>query len=98
MHALAIIRYRRPLEEAKSAREAHRDYLRQLKRQGLLIASGPFDPHVGGALLLRVTDAGANDALDRIREEDPFTKQKLAQYELLIWNVQTGVEDLDSIR
>ena len=39
-----------------------------------------------------------HSTLDRIRGEDPFTKQKLAQYELLVWNVKTGIEDLDKIR
>ena len=97
MYALAIVRYRRPLEEAEDFREAHRDYLLDLKKRGLLVASGPFDPHVGGAFLLRVPDGDAREALDRIRDEDPFTKQRLAQYELLVWNVQTGKEDLDRI-
>jgi len=98
MYALAIVRYRRPLEEAEGFREAHRNYLLNLKKQGLLIASGPFDPHFGGALLSRVPDEDTRETLDRIRDEDPFTKQKLAQYELLVWNVKTGMEDLDKIR
>jgi uncharacterized protein YciI len=98
MYALAIVRYRRPLEEAGGVREAHRNYLLDLKKKGLLIASGPFDPHFGGALLLRVPDAEIRETLDRIRDEDPFTKQKLAQYELLVWNVKTGMEDLDKIQ
>jgi len=98
MYALAIVRYRRTLEEAEGTRGAHREYLLQLKRQGLLLASGPFDPHVGGALLLRVPDGDTGETLNRIRDEDPFTKQNLAQYELLVWNVKTGIEDLDGIR
>jgi len=97
MYALAIVRHRRLLEEAGGVREAHRNYLLDLKKKGLLIASGPFDPHFGGALLLRVPDAEIRETLDRIRNEDPFTKQKLAQYELLVWNVKTGMEDLDKI-
>jgi uncharacterized protein YciI len=99
MYALAIVRYRYPLDEISEAhREAHREYLRALKAQGLLIASGPFQPHFGGAFLLRVPNTNTNEALDRIRDEDPFTKHKLAQYELQIWNVKTGIEDLDSIK
>jgi uncharacterized protein YciI len=97
MYAIAIVRYRRLLEEAEGFREAHRNYLLHLKKQGLLIASGPFDPHFGGALLLRLPDVDTRETLDRIRDEDPFTKQKLAQYELLVWNVKTGMEDLDKI-
>jgi len=94
MYAIAIVRYRHTLEEAESYREAHRNYLLDLKKRGLLIASGPFDPHFGGALILRVPDV---ETLDRIRDEDPFIQQKLAQYELLPWNVKTGKEDLDKI-
>ena len=98
MYALAIVRYRLPIEEVDEGhREAHRDYLRGLKKQGLLIASGPFKPHFGGALLLRVPDADAAETLDRIRDDDPFTAHKLAQYELLVWDVKTGIEDLDKI-
>lgn len=98
MYALAIVRYRLPLEEiSEDHREAHREYLRGLKKRGLLIASGPFQPHVGGAFLLRVPSDNPNVALDQIRDDDPFTKHKLAQYELLPWNVKTGIEDLDKI-
>lgn len=98
MYALAIVRYRVPIEEVdESYREAHRDYLRGLKKRGLLIASGPFKPHCGGAFLLRVPDANAADTLDQIRDCDPFTTHKLAQYELLAWDVKTGIEDLDKI-
>jgi len=96
MYALAIVRYRLPLEKVdESYREAHRNYLRDLKKQGLLIASGPFEPHFGGAFLLRVPNT---ETLDQIRDADPFTKHKFAQYELLVWNVKTGIEDLDKIR
>lgn len=99
MYALAIVRYRLPIEEVDEAhRVAHRDYLRDLKARGLLIASGPFWPHVGGAFLLRVPNDGGKTILDQICDNDPFTKLKLAQYELLPWNVKTGAEDLDNIR
>ncbi len=97
MYALAIIRYRRPLEEIAAVTENHRAYLRELKSRGVLIASGPFDPRFGGALLLRVKDEDVLSALDRIRDEDPFTKENLVQYELLLWNVMGGREDLDKI-
>src|SRR5579872_7209149 len=35
---------------------------------------------------------------DRIHDDGPFTKQKLAQYELLVGNVKTCKDDLDKIR
>jgi uncharacterized protein YciI len=94
MYALAIVRYRKPLEEVLKVVDAHRAYLHDLKAKGLLLASGPLDPRSGGALLLRVPDVAA---LDAIRDEDPFIKTGCAQYELLPWLPNIGVEGLDRL-
>lgn len=97
MYALALVRYRKPLEEVLQVLEAHRAYLKDLQARGLLLASGPFDPRSGGGLLLRVPDEGAAETLDRIRDEDPFTKEGCAQYELLPWLPVLGKEGLDTL-
>lgn len=94
MYALALVRYRVPLEGILPILDAHRAYLRDLKARGWLLASGPLDPRHGGALLLRVPD---RDVLDRIRDEDPFVQAKVAQYDLLPWQPNIGVEDLDRL-
>jgi len=98
MYALALIRYRKPFPEVELHLEAHRAYLRGLFEAKLLLASGPFDPRSGGALLLRVPDDSAHAALDRIRDEDPFTLAGVAQYELLPWNPVIGREGLETLR
>ena len=95
MYALAIIRYRIPLEEVLAHYEAHRAYLQGLKAQGLLVASGPLEPRYGGALLLRVPDDAVEATLDAVRDGDPYWQAGVGQYELLAWNVRTGREDLD---
>ena len=97
MYALAILRYRRPLEEVLTVLEEHRAYLRGLREQGLLLASGPFDPRSGGALLLRVPDGDVHATLDRVRDGDPFTLRGIAQYELLPWAPALGREALDRL-
>lgn len=97
MYALAILRYRRPFEEVAPHVEAHRAYLRTLQASGTLLASGPFDPRTGGALLLRVPDAEGAAALDRVRDGDPFTQLGMAQYELLPWAPVIGREALDRL-
>jgi uncharacterized protein YciI len=94
MYAIALLRYRRPLEEVLTVTDAHRAYLAGLKERGLLLASGPLNPRHGGALLLRVPDEGAPETLDRIRDEDPYTKAGVAQYELLPWAPNVGAEGL----
>lgn len=98
MYAIAILRYRRPLEEVLTVLDAHRAYLGGLKAKGLLLASGPLEPRSGGALLLRVPDEGSAAALDAIRDGDPFTQHGMAQYELLPWAPVIGKDDLDKLR
>jgi len=96
MYAIAVIRYRRPLEEVLVHQDAHRAYLRSLKEQGVLLASGPCTPRFGGILLLRVADEDFK-TLDQVRDGDPFIKNAVAQYELLGWALVIGKEDLDKL-
>ena len=96
MYALALIRYRKPLDEVRLHTDAHRAYLNGLKAEGILVASGPLDPRNGGAALFRLPDEGDPWArLDALRDGDPYVKAGVAQYEVLRWNVATGKEDLD---
>ena len=95
MYAIAILRYRRPLEDVLKHIDSHRAYLAGLKQEGMLIASGPLVPRNGGALLLKVPDYEAQATLDRIRDNDPFTRFGLAQYELWPWAPTIGAEELD---
>ena len=97
MYAIAILRYRRPLDEVLTVIDDHRAYLRGLQTEGTLLASGPLDPRSGGALLLRVTDDDALAALDRVRDGDPFVTTGMAQYELLPWKPTIGLEALDAL-
>ena len=97
MYAIAIIRYRRALEEVLTVTGEHRAYLRTLYESGTLLASGPLDPRSGGALLLRVPDDNVNESLDSIRDNDPYVKRGMAQYELLPWAPSTGLEKLDRL-
>jgi uncharacterized protein YciI len=96
MYAIAILRYRRPVEQLLPTVEAHRAYLRGLKDQGLVLASGPLDPRFGGAVLFRVPDEGALATLDRLRDGDPFIQAGLVQYEILPWALTLGAAELDA--
>ena len=96
MYAIGLIRYRRPLEEIIAHQDQHRAYLRELKEKGVLIASGPCNPRFGGILLLRVADDDFR-ALDAVRDNDPFVKAAVVQYELLAWAPVIGKDDLDKL-
>jgi len=97
MYAVALIRYRRPLEEVLEVTDRHRAYLKDLKEEGILIASGTMDPRSGGMLLLRVPDDDVIGTLDRVRDGDPYVTFGLGQYEVIPWVVGIGKEDLDKI-
>ena len=97
MYAIAIIRYRRPLDEVLTVLDAHRAYLKQLYDAGTLLVSGPLDPRNGGALILRVPDDAVWESLDGIRDNDPYVKHGMAQYEMLPWAPATGLEKLDTL-
>jgi uncharacterized protein YciI len=93
MYAIAIIRYRKPLEDVSKHTDAHRAYLQGLKQEGRLLASGPMVPRNGGMLLLRVPDDQAQATLDSIRDNDPYVRFGVAQHELLPWAVGIGAEN-----
>ncbi len=95
-YALVVIRYRRPIEEVAAVTPAHREYLARLRDAGIVLASGPFDPRSGGALLVRIPDEDPA-ALDRIRDDDPFWQAGLANYELLRWAPTIGADALDRL-
>lgn len=97
-YAIALIRYRKPLEDVVANTDDHRAYLKTLFERGTLLASGPFDPRTGGALLLHVPDDNPQGALDAIRDADPFWQRGIAQYELLVWNPVIGREGIDALR
>jgi uncharacterized protein YciI len=97
MYALVLIRYTAPLEVIEANTDAHRAYARELKAKGTLVASGPFVPRTGGALLLRLPDEGTAAALDAVRDGDPFHRRGLANYELIQWNPGVGREGLDAL-
>ena len=97
MYAVAIVRYRKTLDEVLKIVDAHRSYLRGLKEKGWLLASGPLDPRNGGVLLLRVPEENAAGHLDAVRDADPFVRSGMAQYEIWPWLPNIGKEDLDRL-
>ena len=82
MYALILIRYRLPMDEVAKVSDEHRSYLRDLKADGTLLASGPMDPRVGRRPAGRVPDDNVQQNLTDLRDEDPFYKKGVANYEL----------------
>ena len=95
MYVIAIVRYRKVVEEVQKHQDAHRAWATGLREQGVIVASGPIEPRFAGAILLRFPDGTPDTAILALRDSDPYVKGGVAQWELLPWNVVNGKENLD---
>ena len=89
MLAIATLAYIVPLDQVVAHTDAHRAYLASLHARGKLLASGPFVPRTGGALLLNVAD---DAELKALIAADPFHALKIAEYQARIWSPTIGAD------
>jgi uncharacterized protein YciI len=95
VYVLAVIRYRKPMEEVQKVIDDHRAWLRGLKEKGVLVASGPLEPRNGGAALFRLPDGAPDAQVLALRDQDPYVRAGVAQWEILPWSPVIVREDLD---
>lgn len=77
---IAILTYKKPLEEVDRLLQAHRDFLDLHYQAGDLITSGPRTPRMGGVIMLKAEN---RDAVDAILPQDPFYINKIADYQIV---------------
>lgn len=77
---IAILTYKKPLEEVDRFLQAHRGYLAEHYAAGDFIASGPQTPRVGGVILMK---AESRAEIDSIIEQDPFNINGIADYRIV---------------
>lgn len=80
---IAILTYRKPLEEVDRFLQAHRDYLAEHYAAGDFIASGPQNPRIGGVIMMK---ADSRAAVDTIISQDPFNINGIADYQIVEFN------------
>lgn len=77
---IAILTYKKPLEEVDRFLQAHRDYLAAHYAAGDFIASGPQTPRVGGVIMMKAPDRAA---VETIISQDPFHINGIAHYQIV---------------
>lgn len=77
---IAILTYKKPLEEVDRFLQAHRDYLAVHYAAGDFIASGPQTPRIGGVIMMKAENRAAVDA---IVSQDPFYVNGIADYQIV---------------
>jgi len=77
---LVLIRYVRPIDEVDAVRPAHRVFLQEQYRAGLLVCSGPRTDRTGGVLL---APSGDRAAVDAMCVADPYARAGVAVHEVI---------------
>lgn len=77
---IAILTYRKPLDEVDRCLQAHREYLAGHYAAGDFIASGPQTPRAGGVILMKDADRAV---IDSIIAHDPFNINGIADYQIV---------------
>lgn len=77
---IAILTYKKPLEEVDRFLQAHRDYLAAHYAAGDFIASGPQTPRVGGVIMMKAPDRAT---VETIISQDPFHINGIADYQIV---------------
>lgn len=86
---IAILTYKKPLEEVDRFLQAHREYLAEHYDAGDFIASGPQTPREGGVILMK---AESRAEIDSIIEQDPFNINGIADYRIVEFTPTMFVE------
>ena len=77
---IAILTYKKPIEEVDRFLQAHRGYLAEHYAAGDFIASGTQTPRVGGVIMIK---ADNRVTVDSIIAQDPFNVNGIADYQIV---------------
>ncbi len=88
---IAILKYKKPLEEVDRFLQAHRDYLADHYAAGNFISSGPQTPRVGGVIMIKVEN---RIAVDAIIVQDPFNINGIADYQIVEFTPTMFCDDI----
>lgn len=91
---VVLLHYVQPIEAVERLLEEHRAFLDRHFAARRFIASGAQVPRVGGVILAR---GMSRQQLDAVLAEDPFLRERVADYQVLEFNptkVACGVESV----
>ncbi|WP_289188431.1 YciI family protein, partial [Xylanibacter rodentium] len=77
---IAILTYKKPIEEVDRFLQAHREYLSKHYASGDFIASGPQTPRIGGVIMIKADNRAL---VDSIIAQDPFSINGIADYRIV---------------
>lgn len=88
---IAILSYKKPLEDVDRFLQAHREYLAKHYAAGDFIASGPQTPRIGGVIMIKAEN---REAVDSIIAQDPFNINGIADYQIVEFTPTMFCDDI----
>ena len=92
---VVTLTYTAPIERIDELVAEHRAWLDRQYAAGVLLASGPQSPRVGGILLARADD---RVTLEALLTEDPFQKAGAATYDVVEFAPIKTAPELEFLR
>ena len=86
--------YKVPLEEIDAHMKAHVIYLNKYYKAKNFIVSGRKIPREGGIIL---AVASTKKEIEKILKQDPFYKNKLADFRIIEFNASQKAEDINEL-
>jgi uncharacterized protein YciI len=77
---LILLNYIKPLSEVERYVGEHREFLERYYASGNFLLSGRKEPRTGGVIL---AVAGMRSEVDSIVRDDPFYREKIADYQII---------------
>ena len=78
-----LLKYEKDFAIIEQNLSEHREYLKKGYQKGILLASGPQNPKVGGLIIGKFNNK--EEALD-FSKQDPFSLKGLVSYEIIEFN------------
>ena len=92
---IVSLSYIQPLEKIEEFLAEHRIFLDKFYQRGKFLMSGRKEPRTGGIILVNAKDL---DELNQIIEQDPFYRQKIANYQVIEFYPSKVAEGLENYR
>ena len=86
--------YIEPLEVVEKHLQEHINFLNHYYAEGLFIASGRKNPRTGGIILMQAEN---KEVVQEIIRQDPFYKNKIAQYDIIEFEASKYCPELKNI-
>jgi uncharacterized protein YciI len=89
-----LLNYIKPLSEADRYVAEHREFLQRYYASGHFLLSGRKEPRTGGVIL---ANAETREEIEAIILDDPFNREKIAEYEIIEFLPSMAATDLGKL-